>query len=261
MPRWLLTPRWLGLWASLVAVVAICAALGWWQWDRATREVEQTPPAGVVPLEDVQPVGEPVDPDDAGRQVVLRGSYDPGRQLLVVDRLDAGQRGAWVLTAFTLSGEGGATVPVVRGWLPDGQSPPPVPEAPTRVVGWLEPSEPTTLRDAGRAPLPAGQVEIVSSAELLSLWRPPLVQGFVIVDEPRPEAPLEPVAPPSLTSTSEIDWQNLAYAVQWWLFGLFAVFWFVRLARLEAEERRTAPDARPTGPLGTIGAADQRGDS
>ena len=40
------------------------------------------------------------------------------------------------------------------------------------------------------------------------------------------------------------DWQNTAYAIQWWLFGLFAIFWFGRMARVELEDRRAASPGR-----------------
>jgi cytochrome oxidase assembly protein ShyY1 len=256
----MLSPRWLGLSASLVAVVAVCVLLGWWQWDRATTEVVREPPSGVAPIDEIHQVGDPVDPAVAGRRVAVRGSFDGARQLLVVDRLDAGESGAWVLTAFVLADPQGVTLPVVRGWLPEGEPPPAPPEGELRLEGWLEPSEPTTLREPGRDPLPQGQVEIVSSPELLSLWTPdPLLQGFVILDEPAPDAPLRPVAPPALSTDSEVDWQNLAYAIQWWLFGLFAVFWFVRMMRVESEDRRVDPDAPSLESLGTIEGRDERG--
>lgn len=259
MPRWLLTPRWLGLSAALVAVVVACALLGWWQWDRATTEIEVQPPSGVAPLLEVHQVGVPVAAEDAGRRVELTGSYDSSRELLVVDRLDAGRSGVWVVTAFVLEGADDATIPVVRGWLPAGATPPSAAGGTVRLVGWLEPSEPTTLRDPGRDPLPDGQVELVSTAELLSLWRPPLLQGFVVVDDPAPESPLRPVSPPALSTTTDVDWQNLAYAIQWWLFGLFAIFWFMRMVHLEGQDRRATPDVPAATSVGTITGADQRG--
>ena len=63
------------------------------------------------------------------------------------------------------------------------------------------------------------------------------------------------------TARAEDDWQNYGYAVQWWLFGGFAVFLWVKLildqldpARLEqddsAEASRPAvvqPSAAPPG--------------
>jgi cytochrome oxidase assembly protein ShyY1 len=238
----LLTPRWIGRFVLLLLVVAACWWLGSWQWDRGHTEVVRTPPAGTASLVDVYSVGEPVAPDDAGRRVWLRGTFDPTRQVEVIGRLHDGQLGSWVVTAMTVDGsddQGQAVIPVVRGWLPEGETAPAPPPGEQRIEGWLEPTEPDTLRDPERDPLPAGQLEIVSSPELLSLWRPPLFQGFVLQDRPDAEAPLvEVTAPARVTVTT--DWQNTAYAVQWWLFGLFAIFWFGRMVRVELEDQHAA---------------------
>ena len=91
------------------------------------------------------------------------------------------------------------------------------------------------------SPCRPAQLEIVSSAELLSLWQPPLYQGFVIQQRPAPTAPLQTVAPPSRVSVVT-DWQNAAYAIQWWAFGLFAIFWFARMVRMEVEDREVRLD-------------------
>ena len=108
----------------------------------------------------------------------------------MVDRQESGRPGSWVLTALLVDGADGAVVPVVRGWLPAGEPGPAAPGGQQKIVGWLEPTESDALRERGRDPLPEGQVEIVSSAELLSLWKPPLFQGFVIQQQPEPEPPL-----------------------------------------------------------------------
>ncbi len=261
MPRWLFTPRWLGLFALLVLVVASCWWLGRWQWDQAKSEVVRSPPSGVAALADVHAVGEAVPTDDAGRLVRVAGTFDPDRQALVVDRDNDGEPGSWVVTALRVPTDGedpaeeGAVIPVVRGWLPEGQ---PVPEPPggrQQLTGVLEPTESDALRTRNRDPLPPGQLEIVSSAELLSLWQPPLYQGFVIQQQPTPTPPLEVVAPPSRISVVT-DWQNAAYAIQWWLFGLFAIFWFGRMVRLESEDRAVAAGVASEAPVATMGEAD-----
>jgi cytochrome oxidase assembly protein ShyY1 len=125
----------------------------------------------------------------------------------------------------------------VRGWLPQGEQPPAPPTGEQRITGWLEPTEPDALRDPTREPLPDGDVQIISSPELLSLWRPPLFQGFVLQDQPPARAPLAQVSPPTRVVEST-DWQNGAYAIQWWLFGVFAIFWFFRMVRVELEDQR-----------------------
>ena len=59
------------------------------------------------------------------------------------------------------------------------------------------------------------------------------------------------------TARADGDWQNYGYAVQWWLFGAFAVFLWVKLVLDEldpqrvrdreaaAEPRLPQPDLRP----------------
>jgi cytochrome oxidase assembly protein ShyY1 len=236
----------------LLCVVAGCAWLGSWQWDRGHTEIVRTPPTGTAELTDVHSVGDPVDPSDAGRRVRVTGTFDPDRQVQVIDRTNNGELGTWVVTALVVQAPGGdksgatdqAAIPVVRGWLPGGETVPVAPTGVQQVEGWLEPTEPDTLRDPERQPLPADQLEIVSSPELLSLWRPPLYQGFVIQDQPQPPPPLQSVSPPQRV-THITDWQNTAYAIQWWLFGMFAVFWFGRMIRVEAEDRRSDARAGP----------------
>ena len=255
MSELLLTRRWIVRIVVLVAVVAACAWLGWWQWERARVEIVRSPQSGVVPLTQIHEPGQPVDQDQIGRRIALNGTFDAEREVLVVDRQDAGRPGTWVVTAFLPADAKGAAIPVVRGWLPAGEVVPAPPTGDQDLVAWLEPTESDALRERGREALPAGQVEVVSSAQLLSLWRPPLFQGFVIQQQPTPEAPLVQVAPPALTVTGVVDWQNAAYGVQWWLFGLFAIFWFFRMVRVEREDLSTTPEARDEGALGTMDAS------
>jgi DNA-binding transcriptional regulator of glucitol operon len=57
------------------------------------------------------------------------------------------------------------------------------------------------------------------------------------------------------TARAESDWQNYGYAVQWWLFGAFAVFLWVKLVLDELDPSRVSdrektpelpqPDRRP----------------
>ncbi|MCZ3387806.1 MAG: SURF1 family protein [Actinomycetia bacterium] len=257
----LLTPRWVGRFALLLVVVAVCAWLGSWLWGRAWGETVRAPLASVAAFTDVHQPGVSVDQAEVGRRVTLSGSFVPDQELLVVDRQQSDRLGVWVLTAFEVEGADGAVVPVVRGWVPSGESVPPPPKGRVAIAGWLEPTESDALRKRGRDPLPDGQVEIVSSAELLSLWQPPLYQGFVIQQQPQPESPLVGVSPPSLTVEQPVDWQNAAYGIQWWLFGLFAIFWFVRMVRVEREDLAAEPDVPDPGSLDTMEAPDEYGSS
>lgn len=240
MPRLLLTPRWVGSFVVLLVVVAACWWLGQWQWDSARIQTVRTPPGGVAPLADVHATGQAVAPEDAGRRVSMQGRFDSDRQVLIVDRQDEGRPGFWVATAFVVSTTTSAestTIPVVRGWLPEGEPAPSAPRGPQRIIGTLEPSESEGIRRRDREPLPDGELEIVSSPELLSLWRPPLYQGFVVQQQPKPQDPLEAIEIPAQADVAT-DWQNAAYGLQWWLFGLFAIFWFGRMVRIELEDQR-----------------------
>lgn len=253
----LLTPRWVGRAMLLVVVVVSCGWLGSWQWDVAHAEPPTPPDTLTAAFTDIHQPGRPVDQDQVGRRVWLSGTFDEQLDLVVVDRLNAERAGTWVLSAFEVEGSDGAVVPIVRGWLPLGATVPPVPPGHQDLVGWLEPTEPDLLREQGREPLPAGQVEIVSSAELLSLWDRPLYQGFVIQQKPAVEPPLVGVSPPSLAATQHVDWQNLAYAIQWWIFGLFAIFWFVRIVRVEREDLAAGADDSTSATLDTMAAHDE----
>lgn len=168
----------------------------------------------------------------------------------VVERRDGDALGTWVVTAFEVDDDG--VVPVVRGWLAAGEDTPAPPTGELDLVGSLEPTEPDALRDPGRDVLPQGQVEIISSAELISLWQPPLYQGFVIQQDPTPTSPLQQVDSPARSVQVVTNWQNAAYGVQWWLFGMFAVFWFARMVRVEAEDRREEPGERADHQVGTM---------
>jgi len=47
------------------------------------------------------------------------------------------------------------------------------------------------------------------------------------------------------TARSEGDWQNYGYAVQWWLFGGFAVFLWVKLVLDELDPQRVEERDKP----------------
>ncbi|PPK97605.1 cytochrome oxidase assembly protein ShyY1 [Kineococcus xinjiangensis] len=217
--RVLLTRRWLLWTALLLVVVAACVALGVWQWQRG-NVVVSAPAATrpVAPLADVVGGGDPLTADEVGRRVQVRGEWDPAAELLLPGRSLDGAEGAWVLGLARLPG--GTGVPVVRGWLPAGAQAEPASGA-VDLVGVVQPPE-AQDHAAGSGPLPPGQAWVVSPALLVNQVDYPVVPAYVVASTAA--GGLRAVPPPDPGSaTRRLDWRNLGYAAQWWVFAVFAV--------------------------------------
>jgi cytochrome oxidase assembly protein ShyY1 len=102
-------------------------------------------------------------------------------------------------------------------------------------------------------------VPLVSAALLAQVWPYPLADGYVVQTSASPAAaglravPTEPAG--------GLAFQNLSYALQWWLFSAFGLFFWWRLVR--DDHRGTLHPPGPTGaegpPVGddeTVPAAD-----
>lgn len=266
-----LTPRMLGLLLVFLAIAAVCARLGVWQLDRAVQRAEINEAARAAQQQQAPagPLGEVLTPfstfpgDLVGTKVRVTGRFD-GESFLVPGRVGAsGEVGFLVLDRFVVTDDG---APVVPGDGGTGGDPAQAPEDPVGILpvvrGWVgEPTVPApttgevTLQgflQAGesfeRADLPEGQLAAIAPGQLVNLWGGPVYTGYLVVSDPV-DAGLEQLPPPTLPGGG-LDLQNLAYAVQWWIFGGFAVLLWSRLvrdeARAEAEER--ADDGAPTAP-------------
>ena len=244
------SPRMVALLLLFLAVAAVCARLGVWQLDRAQasgeRQAELRAEAeaagGPRPLLDVLTPQEAFRGDLIGTVVSVEGRLG-AETLLVPGRAKDGAPGFGVVQPLQVPDAGGAVLVVARGWVPDSTTPlPPTPSGTVRVVGVLQAGE-----GAGPAGLPEGQVGAISPAQLVNQWGGPTWSGYVILTEPvaapgadagAGAAPgnaldLYPVPVPD----TGLDVQNLAYALQWWIFGGFAVLLWWRLVRDEAAAR------------------------
>ncbi len=230
MWRTLGRPRWLLLLAVLVAVVIAFTRLGLWQLSVAQDDaVEQAQAEQAArPAEPVEEVLAPhggFPEDGRGRSVLAVGAYDPARQFLVPDRVLAGESGYWVVTPVVVASTG-ARLPVVRGFVGDPALADSPGEEQVTVTGTLALGE-SPVSAPG---LPEGQRGSVDLALLANQWPGELYNGFVFAtgEQPRVTGPaVTPVPPPSFGG--EVDWRNLGYALQWWVFAGFAVFMFWRL--------------------------------
>ncbi|MGE9808241.1 SURF1 family protein [Janibacter sp. G1551] len=252
MLRTVLRPRWLGLLVLAIALAGIGLVLGRWQLGVAADEGRQEAidAAAARPVVAVSEVLTPHGdfPDDAsGRRVSARGTYVAEDQVLIPGRLLGGREGLWVLTPLHV--EGGALLPVVRGWVPAdaAQTPPAPPTGTVDVAGSLAPGE----SPADPADLPPGQLGSIDLSVLVNTWEGELYNAFAFaLDEQGPAGAvattdLTRVPPPEVPS--ELQWQNLAYALQWWAFGLFALWMWWRMVRAETEALRALERDGPDG--------------
>ncbi|WP_407341462.1 SURF1 family protein [Pengzhenrongella phosphoraccumulans] len=262
-------PRMLVLLVVLLGAAALCARLGVWQLDRAQARGDREGQAQVASQEAAAPapLGDVLAPqasfrgDLVGRRVTVTGTYDVAGQRLVPGRVLDGRTGYLVLTPLRATGADGAAgwagpdpvLPVVRGWVADPGASDllAVDDGVVELTGFLQGSE-----APGNGAAPAGQVDAISSAELVNEWGGPIYSAYVVLETAQPPQPagLSVLGPPTLESDGgRWNIQNLAYALQWWIFGGFALFLWLRLVKDEAAgepefEPEPEPEPEPTTP-------------
>lgn len=229
------TPRWLAALAGLVAFIIACVLLGQWQWDRTQDilDAERAAAAEPVLLERIVVDDESWDNAEIGRDVILEGRFT-GDDVLLDNREFQGVTGSWVLTRFELST--GASVAVMRGWLPPGESLPPLESGPVRIEGVLHPNE-AFYEGANNS-----TIVTADSAALAQAWGVPLIDGYVMLQMQDPTLIRSdsngPVVVPPTVQVGDVPFplQNFFYAIQWWVFAAFALFVYARWLYLDARK-------------------------
>lgn len=249
-------PRIVGLLVLFLLAAAVCARLGVWQLDRAQQRAELAAQQEAAELEasDPEGVGVLLPPQSTfpgelvGRQAWVEGEYDAEGQLLVEGRALDGRTGYLVLTPLRVTddGTGGASwadlsgapvLPVVRGWIASAQETVALepPDGVVRVAGYLQASE--AAGQGGSAP---GLTDAVSTGSLVNEWGGPTYSGYLVLISSDPAQPSDAeggpaqLPRPTIEGGTGLNLQNLFYALQWWVFGGFAVLLWVRLVRDEA---------------------------
>ncbi|NRQ38034.1 SURF1 family protein [Nonomuraea sp. NN258] len=254
MLRTLLSPRIVGLHLLTIGVLIGFILLGRWQlgvFQDSGKPLATADPAPVA-VGTLAPLGQQLDGESVGRMVTAAGVYDAGRQLLVADRrpdVDAPggnvsrDHGYWVLTPIRL--DDGTLMPVVRGWTAKADDPgTAVPPGRVEVSGRLRAQQGTDMVQRRPEGLPAGQVQTVSTGELVNLWTGQKIRNGYLVATP-PSGSLTQVKVPPPATEGTLTWRNLAYAANWWIFAGFAVFmWFhfVRDAVRSDRDRAKSPE-------------------
>lgn len=245
----LLSRSLIGVHVFAVLVLGVCLVAGGWQLDayRNERAAESADRSGDEPVavSDLLDVDEALRSDVIGRRVFAHGTYAPAdEQLLVAGREQDGRTGWWVLSPLLTDDD--SALLVVRGWT-DDKVLPSVPSGRVRVTVALQPGEEA---ETGTRLTPTGDARVVDVVRLPSLvnelpYR--IYPAYGVRTEERPAAidGLRPVTAPAPEPSWRAGSRSLAYALQWWAFGAFALFMWWRIV---ADRRRAAPTPQALPP-------------
>lgn len=246
MYKFLFSSRWLGWFALVCLLSAVCTTLGLWQMDRrdAIREdignVVNNYDTAPVAFEDAADLFETYDPAKEWLPVEMTGVYDTANQRIVRNRPLSGRAGYEVVVPLKLSD--GTAVVINRGWLPIGNDqagrPDSVPAAPSgevTVVARLKPPEPTLQRGA-----PEGQLASIDLAKYQDEVGYDVEQGaygLMASEDPQPA-----VVPEAAPKPSVDEGPHLSYAMQWFAFGVMLFIGLGYAAYQEALNLRYGDD-------------------
>ena len=250
--RFLLTRRWILL-AITVALLAVLAwRLGEWQFHRleerkATNSiVEKNVAAAPVPVDDVLEVDGRVAAADEWKRVTATGEYDAADTVLVRYQTRDGVAGVDVLVPLRTAQ--GPALLVDRGWLAaenraaEVSDVPAPPSGQVTVTGWVRvdgTGDSTRVSD--------NSVRSVSSSAIGDALDLEVYGGFIDLDTESP-APEQALAKAELPDPS--NGPHFFYGLQWWFFGLLALFGFGYLSYDEwrgPRQRRPTADDRSQG--------------
>jgi len=237
--------RWVTFFLVVVLLAYGCYLLGRWQFhrlhDRETSNTQITrnlkaPPA---PVADVLRVGRPAGAAAEWRKVTATGTYLPDESVIVRYQTRDGTSGVDVVTPLRTSD--GPLLLVDRGWMQTSNvasravHPPAPPTGQVTVVGYTR-----TDATGSAAQVTDRSTRAISSSEIAKTVDGRVFTGFVDAakESPAPGKPLVPAELPDLGNGP-----HFFYGLQWWFFGLLAVFGFCYLAY--DERRRLARGETP----------------
>jgi cytochrome oxidase assembly protein ShyY1 len=252
--------RWITFALVVVVLAYGCYLLGRWQFHRLhdreatnaqTRTNLAAPPVDVSQL---LRVGRPAGTAAEWRRVTATGTYLAQDSVAVRYQTRDGSSGIDVVTP--LRTDKGIAVLVDRGWMKTenvGSSGVKLPDPPAghvRVIGFVRANatgSATTVTDHS--------TRAISSAAIAKVVDAPLYTGFLDAESEHPASAtrLVPVELPDLGNGP-----HFFYGLQWWFFGVLAVFGFGYLAYDERKKlhapKRPQPRADPTEPEASVGA-------
>ena len=242
--------------ATLAAVLLGVWQYGAWQHGREDQSASRVN-AAPKPLAAVMSPDEAFPGDAVGQPVRLSGRWLPRSTVYVADRELHGRSGVWAVTPVAVCGASQAgsagcgrapAMLVVRGWAPSVRDAPAPPTGPVRVTGWLQPGEGSgvTDTDPGDDVIPELRV-----ADAIQHVDQDLYGGYVIARgvstgsttrDGSTARGLQAVTPASLPKAAAFtSLRNLLYALEWWVFGGFALYVWWRWCRDEVSRVTGVP--------------------
>ena len=215
----------LGLHLLAVVAVAVCVVMGLWQLGvyGAKHDDEAAAQARAAPVDLLKVWG----PDAAftgdlvNRRVRIPvGGYE---ELFKVKRPGGPD---WLAVTARVRGTASDIV-VVFGRYPTPQPIDFVLPSSKTLTAILQPSEASGA---------------LSMAERVNHSKRDLFSGYALADDRVIALSFKPVKPPAPDVSWTVGLRNLAYALQWWVFGLFAGFMWWRMATDALEVRRASSD-------------------
>ncbi|HEY6635843.1 MAG TPA: SURF1 family protein [Acidimicrobiia bacterium] len=228
-------PKWIVATLAVVVIAAVFVRLGFWQLDRLD-ERKTTNAIGQERLA-AEPVRLPDLLAEAGddlesiefRRVIVEGTYDPAREVLIRSQVELGQAGFHVITP--LHSDEGWSVLVNRGWVPLPMDTPPVEPTPApgevRQEGWVHLTE---TRPSLGPEDPPGDVSVFNRVDIGRIGEQVgevLAPVYVVSLGEGSEVLPVPVNLPDFAN----EGPHLAYAIQWFGFALVGLVGFFFLVR------------------------------
>ena len=229
------TPGLIGLHVLGVAAVVVCLIGGFWQLGvyetRQGNAAEAARTGDLASLTDVWSEGEPLTTNLVNRLVTVSGSFGSADQQFWVEG-EVSDDDAWLITPFLVD-DSDAVLLVVRGSTDTPTDLPPVPTGRAELTVSLQPSRSGSPPIDDRSTTTGVSIPTLLNELPFRLW-----SGFGIVtagtDVP---AGLDRVPAPDPEVSWTVGLKNLAYSLQWWVFGAFALFMWWRMAAEQVEER------------------------
>ena len=247
-----LAPRtWLG---HLVAVVLAVTAvlLGTWQLDawqaRRADEARDLTRADPVSLGSVMGPDDPFPGRSVGQPVSLEGDWVPVGTVFVSGRAHEGTDGYWMVTPLAIGGGDGPALPVVLGWVADPADAPAPPEGAAALVGWLQPPDGNGSRDEDPGDDVLPQLRVADLAQRVDQ---DLYSAYAVAQDGVDGLTAADLAQlPDAGRFTAL--RNLLYALEWWVFGAFAVFIWWRWVQEQRAPREVVPQDEDEGHPDTV---------